>query len=127
MNQDKLRSKVRQIVEEAYKSKSSLRESVRRIVAEEYRNHVNSKRRINEEDESTMASKRKTVMKMLNDDKYSHAYLAYQLWNPKDDSEKDTYRSLFSKMVSGKPDNEGNIRKFSDADITKLYELLRKN
>ena len=52
--------------------------------------------------------------------------MAYDLWHPKDQGEKDTLRSLFSKKATGKPDNDGAIRKFSDEEINKLYQMIRK-
>ena len=69
--------------------------------------------------------KRITVMNMLKDDKYKNSSLAYELWNPKNEKEKDTYRSLFSKKANGTPDTDGNVRTFTDDEIVKLYELLR--
>ena len=69
--------------------------------------------------------KRITVMNMLKDDKYKNSSLAYELWKPKDSSERDTYRSLFSKKANGTPDADGNVRTFTDDEIVKLYELLR--
>lgn len=69
-------------------------------------------------------NKRRLVMKMLKDEKFDHAYLAYQLWHPKDQGEKDTYRSLFSKKFSGKPDADGAVRRFTTKEINKLYSLL---
>ena len=80
-------------------------------------------KRLNED--SDIDDKRVTVMNMLKDDKYKMSSLAYDLWNPKDESEKDTYRSLFSKKATGKPDYDGQVRTFSDDEIVKLYELLR--
>ena len=84
-----------------------------------------NRRMLAEADDS--ADMRTNVMKMLKDNKYNHAQLAYAIWNPKDQSERDTYRSLFSKMVTGTPDADGNVRQFSDEDVTKLYQLLRKH
>lgn len=69
--------------------------------------------------------KRKAVMNMLKDGKYNHAELARKLWHPKDKSEEDTYRSLFSKKATGTPDSDGAVRHFDDNEINKLYELLR--
>lgn len=95
---------------------------VRSIVKEElYKAHRNI---VNEDD--SMEIKRKTVMNLLKDEKYKDSSLAYDLWKPKDQSEKDTFRSLFSKKATGEPDADGNVRHFTDEEITKLYELLRK-
>ena len=68
---------------------------------------------------------RKSVMNMLQDDKYNDAELMRYIWHPKDKKEEDTLRSLFSKMKSGKPDADGTVRQFNDKDITKLYTILR--
>lgn len=87
----------------------------------------NGERAINEKKKSKKDQDRKTVLSLLKDKKYKNSYLAYKLWHPKDKDEKDTYRSLFSKKASGKPDANGNVRQFTDAEITKLYELLRNN
>lgn len=77
--------------------------------------------------EKNAGGKRKQVMKMLGDEKFEHAYLAYKLWHPKDQSEKDTYRSLFSKKYTGKPDADGTVRHFTAKEINGLYNILTKN
>ena len=82
---------------------------------------------ITEKKNSEGGGKRKQVMKMLGDEKFEHAYLAYKLWHPKDQGEKDTYRSLFSKKYTGKPDADGTIRHFTAKEINKLYNLLTKD
>ena len=70
--------------------------------------------------------KRKAVMNMLKDDKFNHAELMRHIYHPRDKGEEDTYRSLFSKKATGKPDADGVVRHFTDQEITKLYELLRE-
>lgn len=128
MNTDNLKKEITSIIRECIEERS-LRNHVRSIVSEEV-NKIFKARTMNESEEDGGSStdiKRKTVMGMLQDDKYDHAYLAYKLWHPKDEGEKDTMRSLFSKKASGKPDNDGAIRHFTDDEITKLYELMRKN
>ena len=79
-------------------------------------------RRLNE-DENSVDMKRNAVMKALKDPKYNHAQLAYALWP---DMDKDTARSLFAKMANGTPDNDGVVRHFSDEDVNKLYQMIRK-
>lgn len=69
--------------------------------------------------------KRKAVMNMLKDDKFNHAELMRAIYHPKDKGEEDTYRSLFSKKATGKPDADGSVRQFDDSEITKLYQILR--
>ena len=82
---------------------------------------------INEEkdDGKRLNMKRNAVMSMLKNDLYDHATLAYQLYDSNDDSQKATARSLFSKKATGHPDADGQIRRFDDTEINKLYDLLR--
>jgi len=127
MYKNQLKNEIKSIIRESLRE-MSLRNHVRKIVSEEV-NRLFESKAINEagegEGEGNANIKRKAVMNLLKDDKYDHAYLAYQLWHPKDDNEKDTYRSLFSKKATGKPDNDGAVRSFTDDEITKLYELIR--
>jgi hypothetical protein len=127
MDKNQLKNEIKSIIRESLRE-MSLRNHVRKIVSEEV-NRLFESKAINEagegEGEGNANIKRKAVMNLLKDDKYDHAYLAYQLWHPKDDNEKDTYRSLFSKKATGKPDNDGAVRSFTDDEITKLYELIR--
>jgi hypothetical protein len=125
MDKNKLKNEIKSIIRESLRE-MSLRNHVKKIVSEEV-NRLFESKAINEADEGEGNAniKRKAVMNLLKDDKYDHAYLAYQLWHPKDDNEKDTYRSLFSKKATGKPDNDGAVRSFTDDEITKLYELIR--
>ena len=125
MNRNQLKNEIKSLIRESLEERS-LRKHVRSIVSEEV-NKLVRRRLVNEDERGDANIKRKAVMNMLKNGKYDHAYLAYQLWHPKDDNEKDTYRSLFSKKATGKPDNDGAVRSFTDEEITKLYELLRKN
>lgn len=128
MNRNQLKEEIKDIIRESL-DRRDLRNHVRSIVSEEV-HKLFERKAINEDndnDKGTSQIKRKAVMSMLQDEKYDHAYLAYQLWHPKDDNEKDTYRSLFSKKATGKPDADGAVRYFTDEEITKLYELMRKN
>ena len=125
MDNTQLKNEIKNIIRESLEH-NALRKHVRNIVSEEV-HRILKEGTLNEADDGNSVIKRKAVMNMLKDDKYDHAYLAYQLWHPKDDNEKDTYRSLFSKKATGKPDNDGAVRSFTDEEITKLYELIRKN
>lgn len=126
MNREELRNEIKEMIRESIQQ-ATLRKHVKKVVTEEV-NKLFKKKIVNEaEHEGNSAIKRKAVMNMLKDEKYDHAYLAYQLWHPKDEGEKDTYRSLFSKKATGKPDNDGVVRSFTDEEVTKLYELMRKN
>lgn len=96
---------------------------IRKVVAEELSRALNE----GDDNEESGSIKRNAVMKTLKDPKFNHAQLAYDLYHPKDQSEKDTVRSLFSKKATGKPDNDGAVRKFSDEEINQLYQMVRKH
>lgn len=100
--------------------KQKCKNYIRKIVSEELHKKIY-------EDGQSADTKRKAVMNSLKDPKYNHAQLAYDLYHPMDQGEKDTVRSLFSKKASEKSDNDGTIRSFSDTEINKLYQLIRKN
>lgn len=108
-----LRSKINEII---------VRNKVRDIVKEEVYRYANGL--VSEANDVDM--KRKAVMNMLKDDKFNHAELMRHIYHPRDKGEEDTYRSLFSKKATGKPDADGSVRHFTDQEITKLYELLRE-
>ena len=120
------------------KLKSIIRESLNEIVSERkekmLKNMIKEEiksilmdKAINEEedDNKRLNMKRNAVMSMLKNDLYDHATLAYQLYDSDDDSQKATARSLFSKKATGHPDADGQIRRFDDTEINKLYDLLR--
>ena len=115
---DKAYKIIQECITEAVK-KEIYKNRIKKIIKEEYA-------KLNEDDEQSGDIKRKAVMNTLKDPKFNHAQLAYDLYHPKDQSEKDTVRSLFSKKASGKPDNDGAIRSFSDEEINKLYQMVRK-
>ena len=120
------------------KLKSIIRESLNEIVSERkekmLKNMIKEEikgilmdKAINEEedDNKRLDMKRNAVMSMLKNDLYDHATLAYQLYDSNDDSQKATARSLFSKKATGHPDADGQIRRFSDTEVNKLYDLMR--
>ena len=120
------------------KLKSIIRESLSEIVSERkekmLKNMIKEEikgilmdKAINEEEDNgkRLNMKRNAVMSMLKNDLYDHATLAYQLYDSNDDSQKATARSLFSKKATGHPDADGQIRRFDDIEINKLYDLLR--
>ena len=115
---DKAYKIIQECITEAVK-KQIQKQRIAKIIKEEYA-------KLTEDNEQSSSMKRKSVMTTLKDPKFNHAQLAYDLYHPKDQSEKDTVRSLFSKKASGKPDNDGAIRSFSDEEINKLYQMVRK-
>lgn len=129
INQSQVREVAHNIISEMIKERqvrNEARKRVRRIMSETI-HRLCERQRFNEEKEEDgkMGEKRKAVMNMLKDEKYDHATLAYSLWHPKNKSEEDTYRSLFSKKANGTPDADGSVRSFNEDEINKLYELLR--
>ena len=120
------------------KLKSIIRESLSEIISERkekmLKNMIKEEikailmdKAINEEEDKDkrLDMKRNAVMSMLKNDLYDYATLAYQLYDANDDSQKATARSLFSKKATGHPDADGQIRRFDDIEINKLYDLLR--
>lgn len=114
ISENKLSKIIKESINKVVKE-NNLRTKVRRIVEDTLNSHY----AVLTEDSDNADNQRKMVMKMLKDDKYDHADLSYNLWHPKDDKEKDTFRSKFSKCARG-------ILSFSDQEITKLYQILRK-
>ena len=112
------------VQEEIFKTK------LKTIISEELHHHLNEKKKKStkkESDDENINIKRKAIKKALKDPKYNHAQLAYKLYKPKDKKEKDTVRSLFSKKVTGHPDNDGNVRSFTEDEVNKIHQMLRKN
>ena len=119
-----IRSVVNDFIQEA-KKENAIRRVVRKTVNEMLDKMNEDKADDKEGDSESMRIKRNTVMKLLRNDRLKDSEFAYDIWHPKDQSDKDTARSLFSKKVNGTPDADGNVREFTDEEISKLYELLR--
>ena len=103
-----------------------VRTTLKNTIMEQRINNIVSdviKHNLYESEDQNIEMQRNAVMKALKDPKYNHAQLAYTLWP---DMDKDTARSLFSKMATGTPDNDGVVRNFSDEDINTLYQAIRK-
>lgn len=75
--------------------------------------------------------KRKEVMDWLlasEDDtttsfSLNHADIMRKLWHPEDDAEEDELRSLFSKKLHHKENDNGSIYDFTDEEINSLYNI----
>ena len=103
-----------------------VRTTLKNTIMEQKINNIVSdviKHNLYESEDQNIEMQRNAVMKALKDPKYNHAQLAYTLWP---DMDKDTARSLFSKMATGTPDNDGVVRHFSDEDVNTLYQAIRK-
>lgn len=117
-----LNNKAYQIIQECITEaikKEIQKQRIAKIIKEEYT-------KLKKDGTQTGDMKRKAVMNALKDPKFNHAQLAYALDHPKDQSEKDTSRSKFSKKATGKPDADGVVRSFSDDEINDLYQMIRK-
>ena len=123
MDKNRLKQFINECVAETLKEEKQ-RARITQIVNEELQKALNEDKK--DKDEEKSSTKRNAVMSSLKDPKFNNAQLAYALYNPKDQSEKDTVRSLFSKKATGKPDNDGAIRHFDDDEINKLYQMIRK-
>lgn len=103
-----------------------VRTTLKNTIMEQRINNIVSdviKHNLYETEDQNTEMKRNAVMKALKDPKYNHAQLAYTLWP---DMDKDAARSLFSKMATGTPDNDGVVRHFNDEDVNTLYQAIRK-
>ena len=103
-----------------------VRTTLKNTIMEQRINNIVSdviKKNLYESEDQNTEMKRNAVMKALKDPKYNHAQLAYTLWP---DMDKDAARSLFSKMATGTPDNDGVVRHFNDEDVNTLYQAIRK-
>lgn len=119
-----IRGIVNDFIQEA-KKENAIRKVIRKVVNEMLDKMNEDKADDKDGDSESMRIKRNTVMKLLRNDRLKNSTFAYDIWHPKDQSDKDTARSLFSKKVNGTPDADGNVREFTDEEISKLYELLR--
>ena len=129
MSKEILKTKIKESVSEVItemKMQMKIRQIIRECINESLNHSINEEETKDKDGDYESANiKRNTVMKLLRNNKLKDSQFAYSLWHPKDQSEKDTYRSLFSKKVHGEPDADGNIREFTDEEISQLYELLR--
>lgn len=128
MTRAELRSHVRSMVAEAVQNKRQqmMKERVNTVVESVINRMVKTGMLKEDNEKKGDDSKRKSVMTMLRDGKYNHAELMRELWHPQAEDE-DTLRSLFSKKATGKPDADGAVRSFTEEEINRLYELLRKH
>lgn len=96
--------------------------------AESNRNqYLNDRRKRVQQDQDSgkMNNLRNFVIDTLRSGKVKMADAMRSLWKVKKGSkDDDVYRSLFSKCVSGEPDADGAVRKFTDDEITRLAQYL---
>lgn len=122
--EDKLiQEKIDKVVDQ-YIAEMKLRAVIREMISEKINRYLceddNEKSKSSNDN---MEIKRNTVTSLLKNDVVKNSQFAYKIWP---DMDEDTARSLFSKKVNGEPDNDGVVRKFTDEEISQLYELLRQ-
>lgn len=122
--EDKLiQEKIDKVVDQ-YIAEMKLRAVIREMISEKINRYLceddNEKSKSSNDN---MEIKRNTVTSLLKKDVVKNSQFAYKIWP---DMDEDTARSLFSKKVNGEPDNDGVVRKFTDEEISQLYELLRQ-
>lgn len=109
---------------------NTVKQTFNKLIEEKQKNIIKTKltEQITKEviqklNEDNTENKRNAIMKALNNDMYNHAELAYTLYPNMD---KDAARSYFSKKFRQEPDDDGQIRHFSEDEINKIYNMIRK-
>lgn len=113
--------------------KAEYKEMIKKVVLEKLcedndnlRNqYMNDRRKRDKENNKGGKSQRGFVLAKLRNGSIKQSEAMRYLWHVKQGSkEDDVYRSLFSKCVTGEPDNDGVVRKFTDDEITKLAQYI---
>lgn len=92
---------------------------------EHFNKKMNDRREDDKENSKKKKSKRSFVLNKLNNSGIVQADAMRSIWtSTKGSPEDDINRSLFSKMVTGQPDNDGVVRHFSDQEITSLAQYI---
>ena len=89
--------------------------------------YMNDRRKKDQQDQESgeINNLRNFVIDTLRSGKVKMADAMRSLWKVKKGTkDDDVYRSLFSKCVSGEPDADGAVRKFTDDEITRLAQYL---
>ena len=106
---------------------SIVNDAVKILTEDEALNAMNNKRRQDDKDKALeKRNKRNFVLnKLKSGNGIVQADAMRAIWKSKKGTpEDDVNRSLFSKMVSGEPDNDGVVRHFDDDEITKLAQYI---
>lgn len=106
---------------------SIVNDAVKLLTEDNALNKKNNERRKDDKENSLeKKNKRSFVLnKLKSGNGIVQADAMRAIWNSKKGTpEDDINRSLFSKMVSGEPDNDGVVRHFDDDEITKLAQYI---
>lgn len=130
ISENELNTIIENVVSEVKKQlmiESIVNDAVKILTEDEALNAMNNKRRQDDKDKALeKRNKRNFVLnKLKNGNGIVQADAMRAIWKSKKGTpEDDVNRSLFSKMVSGEPDNDGVVRHFDDDEITKLAQYI---
>lgn len=130
ISENELNTIIENIVSEVKKQlmiESIVNDAVKILTEDEALNAMNNKRRQDDKDKALeKRNKRNFVLnKLKSGNGIVQADAMRAIWKSKKGTpEDDVNRSLFSKMVSGEPDNDGVVRHFDDDEITKLAQYI---
>ena len=100
-----------------------IEEEVERYMLMEAKKGRKSSNRTKSTRKKTSDRKRKSVLRALEDPKINNAQLAYKVFR-KSKASKDSKRSLFSKKAREVKDKRGRRRRFTNAEINLLANLI---
>ena len=106
---------------------SIVNDAVKILTEDEALNVKNNQRREDDKDKALEKRNRRNFVlnKLKSGNGIVQADAMRAIWKSKKGTpEDDINRSLFSKMVSGEPDNDGVVRHFDDDEITKLAQYI---
>lgn len=130
ISENELNTIIENVVSEVKKQlmiESIVNDAVKILTEDEALNAMNNKRRQDDKDKALeKRNKRNFVLnKLKSGNGIVQADVMRAIWKSKKGTpEDDVNRSLFSKMVSGEPDNDGVVRHFDDDEITKLAQYI---
>lgn len=130
ISENELNTIIENVVAEVKKQlmiESIVNDAVKILTEDEALNAMNNKRRQDDKDKALeKRNKRNFVLnKLKSGNGIVQADAMRAIWKSKKGTpEDDVNRSLFSKMVSGEPDNDGVVRHFDDDEITKLAQYI---
>lgn len=130
ISENELNTIIENVVSEVKKQlmiESIVNDAVKILTEDEALNAMNNKRRQDDKDKALeKRNKRNFVLnKLKSGNGIVQADAMRAIWKSKKGTpEDDVNRSLFSKMVSGEPDNDGVVRHFYDDEITKLAQYI---
>lgn len=130
ISENELNSIIENVVFEMKKKlmiESIVKDAVKILSEDKALDDKNNKRRQDDKDKALEKRNRRNFVlnKLKSGNGIVQADAMRAIWKSKKGTpEDDINRSLFSKMVSGEPDNDGVVRHFDDDEITKLAQYI---